>query len=94
MVNTVCKRCKYIKVYGINYSFDPFLATSKYKGKSSGFELSSNMHMYYAFGNLIYSFSSTVFYVFLLFRDVSFSVFIPIAFETVHTWVSIKYLCS
>ena len=38
----------------------------KVKTKPIGFELSSNMHMYYAFDNHTYPFSSMSTYVFLV----------------------------
>ena len=40
--------------------------------KPVGFEFSSNMHMYYAFDNYIYSFSSVTTYVFLVWQTYFF----------------------
>ena len=42
--------------------------------KQIGFELSSHMHMYYAFGNYIYCFSSVTMYVFLVWQTYFVSI--------------------
>ena len=58
--------------------------------KPIGFEFSSIMHMYNAFDNHIYSFSSMILMYYMYSRHISFSLFIPITFEIVHTFVSIQ----
>ena len=52
------------------------------------FELSSSMYMYDAFGNYIYFLSSMNIYVFFVWQECLFSVFMTITLETVHTCVS------
>ena len=61
-----------------------------------GFEISSNMHMYHASDNHIYSFSSMTTYLFLFGRYVyiSFSLFMPVTFEIVHTLHLYKILMA
>ena len=60
--------------------------------KPVGFELSSNMHMCYEFGNYIYSSSSMTTCIFLVWQTyfVFFSLFMPMTFEILHTCISIQ----
>ena len=58
--------------------------------EASGLYPSSDMHMYYAFDNYIYSFPSMTTYLFLVGRHISFPSFMPIITEVVHTCVSIQ----
>ena len=61
----------------------------KYK-KPIGFELSTIMHMYYAFCNYIYSFSSMATYVLLVWQTYFLSVIYTNTFEIVHASVSVQ----
>ena len=63
------------------------LTTNK---KWVGFELSSNMHMYYAFDKHIYSFSSMSAYIFPVWQAYFFFLIYASTFEIVHTCVSVK----
>ena len=47
------------------------------------------MHLYYAFGSDIYSFSSVSTYVFLVWQIYFFVLYIPITFEILHICISI-----
>ena len=57
----------------------------KQTNKPVGFELSSYMHMYHAFANHIYSFSSKTTYVFLAWQTYFHFLFLPITIEIIHT---------
>ena len=54
---------------------------------SAGFELRSNMHIYYVSGNHIYCLSSMTTSVFLAWKTFLISVFMSITLEIVHTCV-------
>ena len=59
------------------------------KKKPADFELSSNMHMYYAFDNHIYSFSFRT-YAFLVWQTSHFYLIYANTFEIVQTYVCIQ----
>ena len=69
-INWVCYLAKSIKN---NTQKKPYNNTNKMK-KPAGFEDSSDLHMYYAFDNHIYSFSSMVIYIFLTLMTNFFSL--------------------
>ena len=63
-----------------------FTAYISKTSKAVGFELNSNMPMYYAFDNHIYSISSVTTYIFLDLKTF-FSAFLPMTLDSVHTCV-------
>ena len=58
--------------------------------KPVGLGLSSNMHMYFALDNYIYSFSSMSTYVFFVWHTNSLFLFMSVTFEIVQTCISIQ----
>ena len=70
------------KTYHMRVEECTFLSRNQ---KPVGFELSSNMHMYYAFDNHIHSFTSMTTHLYLGWQTISFSLFLPVIIEIVHT---------
>ena len=82
----LCKNLKFI--LSINCSVYFIQTWQLITRKPVGFQLSCNMHMYYAFVNHIYTFSSVLLMYSLFGRHISFSLFRPINL-TLYTCVSI-----